>query len=405
MRPAQLASPEAYVFDPFAESLISDPWEAYHRLRAEQPVYWCRTMGAWVLTRMADIEQVLVDERFDAVRTAGILAEVGRRARRDYRPLIRFLDAALFFKTGEDHARDRRTLATIMNQVKLSALEPIAANLARGLAAPIRSGAPFDAVAGLADPFPQRMMARILGIPQEDVPQLGELLADLTLVFDPAALATYDRVNARTIEALALLERRIAESSDGSGLRRIYDEAEGDAAERLERAAATALFAYRVGAETTIGLIGGIVRLMATQPGLRDRLAAEPALIDRLVSEVLRLESNVQRVGRIALEDATVGDVAIDRGDRLLLLLGAANRDPARYPAPDTAQLDAKRPADVSFGKGKHFCIGAALARLEGRVVVQALLDLPPIEPAADPVWFRGRTIRRLTSLTIRSVR
>lgn len=405
MKPALLAAPEAYVFDPFAERLIADPWADYHRLRAEQPVYWCRTMGAWVLTRMADIEQVLVDERFDAVRTAGILAEVGRRARRDYRPLIRFLDAALFFKTGEDHARDRRTLATIMNQVKLSALEPIATGLARDLAEPIRSGAPFEAVAGFADPFPQRMMARILGIPQEDVPQLGLLLADLTLVFDPAALATYDRVNAKTIEALALLERRIAEAPAGSGLRRIHDEAEGDPTERLERAAATALFAYRVGAETTIGLIGAIVGLMATQRDLRPRLLENPDLIDRLVSEVLRMESNVQRVGRIALTPATVGDVAIAQGDRLLLLLGAANRDPARFPEPDTAQLDAKRPIDVSFGKGKHFCIGAALARLEGRVAAQALLDLPPIEPAADPVWFRGRTIRRLTSLAVRSIR
>jgi len=392
-------------FDPFAESLVAAPWDAYRRLREEEPIHWSPELRAWVLTRMTDIQAVLADDRFDAVRTAEILAEVGRRAGRDYRPLIRFLDAALFFKVGADHGRDRRTLATVMNQIRLSALERTAAEIARDLAAPIGNGGIVDAVALFADPFPQRMMASILGIPASDVPRLGALLGELTLVFDPAALATYDRVNRQTIEALALLERRIVESPAGSGLRLIHDGAAGSGQEKREQAAATALFAYRVGAETTIGLIGALVHQLAAQAGLRERLLEDPQRIDRLVAEMLRLESNVQRVGRIATAPATIGGVAIGRGDRLLLLLGAANRDPAHFPGPDAIDLDLHRAADLAFGQGKHFCLGASLARMEGRVAVEAMLALPPIALAGAPQWFRGRTIRRLTALPIRTAR
>lgn len=403
IRPAPDTAPRR--FDPFAESLVAAPWDEYRRLREEAPIYWSPELRAWVLTRMADIQAVLADDRFDAVRTAEILAEIGRRAGRDYRPLIRFLDAALFFKVGEDHGRDRRTLATVMNQVRLSALERAAAEVARDLASPIGDGAIVDAVALFADPFPQRMMASILGIPTGDVPLLGALLGELTLVFDPAALATYDRVNQQTIDALALLERRILEAPEGSGLRLIHDGAAGSGQEKLEQAAATALFAYRVGAETTIGLIGALVHQLATQAGLRDRLLEDPQRIDRLVAEMLRMESNVQRVGRIATEPTQIGGVPIGRGDRLLLLLGAANRDPAHFAGPDAIDLDARRATDLAFGQGKHFCLGASLARMEGRVAVETLLALPPIALAGAPHWFRGRTIRRLTSLPIRTVR
>jgi cytochrome P450 len=347
----------------------------------------------------------LTSPAFSAVRTADIVKEVARRAGRDYRSLTRFLDAALFFKTGTEHLRDRRTLAAVMNRISLTDLEPTVREMARALAAPLASGGDIDAVAALADPLPQKVMALILDIPGEDVPVLGKILAELTLVFDPCSLSVYDRVSACAVEALDLLANRIekaASHSPSSPLAMILREAAGDGhREKLENAAATALFMYRVGAETTIGLLGALIRAIIDRPEVRSGLQ-EKICVDRFVGELLRTESNVQRVARVARHDCTVADVQIKAGQRLLLLVGAANRDPAIFCAPDEIETTQKRSAHLAFGAGDHYCLGAALAQMEARVVLETLLDMRPLERAGDELWYPGRTVRRLISLPVR---
>jgi cytochrome P450 len=395
------------LFDPFDERLIKSPYADYQRLRSEDPVYWCAPLRCWVLTRMQDVQAVLNDPNSVAVESSKILGELARRAGRDYEPTIRVLSAVLFFKDGQAHRRERRTIAQIMNQMPLSRLDPYIRDIAAGLVAKLSDVEEFDAVRRFADPLPQYVMAHILGIDSSDVPVLDELLSQLTRIFDPITLDICDAVNNKAGPALDLLKARIANaalSGEPNALSTIYAGTSGPESERLADAAATTLFTYRVGSETTMGLLGLIVRTLIHDRDLRRAALTTPASIPSIVAEILRLESNVQRAIRVGRQASVIGGKHIKPGERLMLLLGAANRDPAAFADPDGLRPGRDETSNVVFGGGHHFCLGASLARLEGRVGLEALLQLPVMEQAGEEEWYVGRSIRRLTRLPVRVV-
>jgi cytochrome P450 len=394
------------IFDPFDKELIAAPHDRYHRLRSEDPVHWSPPIRSWVLSRMEDVQAALEDSNFTTLDCSKNLAELARRANRNYDATIRALDAMLFFEDGARHQHDRRSVAKVLNRLPLSRLEPRIEEIASLLSSKLAGLGSYDAIERFAEPMPQLVMAHILGLPPSDVPVLNGLLAQMTLIFDPAVtLEVVENINDKVAVALALLEARIAEnatSSSENGLSILYDGASGAESAKLANAAATALFTYRVGAETTIGLIGLLIRTLAHQPRLRHDLREDPSLTPTIVSEVLRLESNVQRSVRVCRETRVIGGKTIRPGDRLMLLLGAANRDPAIFDEPDKLDLNPRPQPDLAFGGGPHFCLGASLARLEGRIALEHFLRLPSIEPAGQEQWYTGRTIRRLTRLPVR---
>jgi cytochrome P450 len=162
-----------------------------------------------------------------------------------------------------------------------------------------------------------------------------------------------------------------------------------------------AAYLYRMATEGTIGLIGMLFRLMIEKPALIEELCARPELIPATVSEVIRLESNIQRLMRICRATCEIGGKVIKAGESLLLLLGAANRDPASFGDPDGLDPHRSDIVDVAFGAGRHFCSGASLARLEGCVALEQILDLPPIQRAGPEEWYPGRSVRRLRCLPV----
>ena len=288
------------LFDPFDEELVVAPYSQYHRLRSTDPVHWSPPIRAWVLTRMEDIRAVLNDSNFVALAPSKILADLARRAGRNYDPMVRVLDATLFFNEGARHQQDRKTISKIMNHTKLSQLEPVINDLASSLASKLSGLSEYDAIAEFADPLPQYVMAQILGLPVVDVPVLSELLAQLTLIFDPTTLDVYDTVNRKVDTALDLLKSKIAEaawSTEESGLSILYDGTSGPETQRLADAATTALFAYRVGSETTTGLIGLLIRTLIQQPRLRQMACEKPSLVPTIVSEVLRTREQCSASG------------------------------------------------------------------------------------------------------------
>jgi cytochrome P450 len=391
-------------FNPFDEDLVVSPYAQYDRLRAEDPIHWSPPLRSWVLTRMEDIEAVLKDDNFVAVEASRSLADLARRAGRNYDPLIRVLDATLFFMNGVRHQQDRRTISIIMNHIPLSKLKPAIEGFALSLASKLFGRSQYDAIAEFAEPLPQYVMAHILGLTQSDVVLLSDLLAELTLVFDPVTLDVCDRANDKVARAIELLKLRIADAAGVAaqcGLSIIYDGTSGSETERLADAAATALFTYRVGSETTTGLIGLLIRTMIEQPLLLEKARENRSLAPGIVAEVLRLESNVQRAARVSREARTIDGRSIQAGDRLMLLLGAANRDPKAFVDPNNL-CPARRESDLAFGEGNHFCLGASLARLEGTIALNQLLLLPPFTRAGGEKWYAGRSIRRLVRLPVR---
>jgi cytochrome P450 len=393
------------LFDPFDRELVKSPYSHYTRLRTIDPIHWSPPLRSWILTRMEDIQAVLNDDSFVAVEISKSVADLGCRAGRDYAPLIRVLDATLFFMNGERHRQDRRTISKIMNRTPLSKIKTVIEGFASLLGSKLSNLSEYDAISQFADPLPQYVMAHILGLPLSDVPALSELLAQLTLVFDPVTLRICDDTSIQVESALELLKCRIAEAAGNAienGLSIIFAGTSGPKSERLADAAATALFAYRVGAETTTGLIGLLMRTLIQHPLLEQQVRENPSIGPAIVSEVLRLESNVQRLVRVSRELRIIAGRTIKPGERLLLLLGAANRDPEAFLEPNTLCINQREDSDLTFGAGNHFCLGASLARLEGAVALNQFLNLPPVVQAGDEEWYPGFSIRRLTRLPVR---
>jgi cytochrome P450 len=391
-------------FDPFDETLISAPYPTYHRLRSEDPVHWNPTLRCWVLTRMEDVAAVLRDSNFVVNSPAPWLAELAGRANRNYDALINLLDVPPLLQEGSRQRQNRQIIARILNRVALSELRPAIKTIASSLCAQFRDCEAYDAIAVFAAPFPQYVMAHLLGLPSSDVPVLDGLLARLSLILDPATLELYDELNAKLVIVLDLLKSRISEviaTGQENGLSIFYGSASGSHEQKLAEAAAVAAFLYRIATEATIGLIGMLFCLTIEKPALIEELRARPELIPATVSEVIRLESNIQRSIRICRATCEIGGKLIKAGEPLLLLLGAANRDPASFGDPDGLDPHRGGIVDVSFGAGRHFCSGASLAHLEGCVALEQILDLPPIQRAGPEEWYSGRTVRRLRCLPV----
>ena len=395
------------IFNPYATELISAPYAAYSELRAADPVYWSPSLRAWILTRFDDIRSVLEDESFEAVNPAVILAEVARKSGRDYTASIRFLDAMLFFDNGSHHKQNRRLMSKIINNVQFESVRLFTNEKVASLLSMASGSGRYDIVHALANPLPQYVMSLILGLPAQDVPILDTLTHDVTLLFDTVPIRVYDRINRDVVAALELLQSRLGSCENpecNSGLRMIYDHALGSGTSKREDAAATALFIFRVGAETTSGLIGSAIRTLINDRELYRRARGNRSLAPRIVSEVLRLELGVQRVGRVSREARVVGGRTISAGDRVVLLIGAGNRDAEIFPMPDQLELERRDAPDLAFGGGSHFCLGARLALMEASVAVECFLRLPLVESDGDEQWYSNHSIRRLTSLPVRTV-
>jgi pimeloyl-[acyl-carrier protein] synthase len=392
-------------FDPFDETLISAPYPTYHRLRSEDPVHWNPTLRCWVLTRMEDVAAVLHDGNFVVSSPAPWLAELAARANRNYDALINLLDrGSPLLQEGSRQRQNRQTIARVLNRVALSELRPAIKTIASSLCAQFRDPEAYDAIAVFAAPFPQYVMAHLLGLPSSDVPVLDDLLARLSLIFDLATLELYDELNAKLITVLDLLKSRISAviaAGQENGLSIFYGTAPGSHEQKLAEAATAAAFLYRIATEATIGLIGMLFRLTIEKPALIEELRARPELIPATVSEVIRLESNIQRSMRVCCATCEIGGKVIKAGEPLLLLLGAANRDPASFGDPDSLNPHRGGIVDVAFGAGRHFCSGASLAHLEGCVALEQILDLPSIQRAGPEEWYVGRTVRRLRCLPV----
>lgn len=389
------------LYDPFAALPVEGFGWNYDRLRSEAPVHWDPVLQLWVLSRSDDVRAVLRDESFQPISLSESIALIGRKAGRDYSSLIQAADAVLFFQNGAHHQAHRRTINRVLTRTSLGELEPVIRAFASALIDDLATRDVFDAIADLGEAVPSFVMAHILGLRQTDTRLLLRCAIDVSRTFDPAPPSLYRRLNGQMKVVLDHLSQRVSEAEEGTGLSLVYESAIADGEARLTEAAATVFFLFMVGTETSSATIGSVLRTLLQRPELYEQARRDPAIVEHVVDEVLRLEGSVQRVARVATQTRVIGGISISTGDRLLLLLGAANRDPAAFAAPHDVDLT-RRSDHVAFGGGAHRCPGARLAALEARIAVEEFLRLPMMELAGLEQWYAGRSIRRLTQLPLR---
>jgi cytochrome P450 len=368
-------------------AVLADPYPTYARLRRDSPLFWSEQLGCWLLTRHEDATAALRDpERFSSALPADPPANDS--------PLADFFGLArrwLFFRDPPGHARLRLPVGRLLAPGSIEQLRPLIEQVTADLLDDL-PGHP-DLVSQLAFPLPATVLAHLLESTPEDAARLLGWMSAIAAASRQPGDADLVRAGK---EATAALTAHLRRRADGmGGLLQGLEPAE---------AAAQCLLLVFAGNETTQHLIANGLRALLGHPEQMTQLRAESGLIESAIEEMLRYDSPVQGVSRLARHEVCWHGRTIRPGDEVLVLLGAANRDPERFTEPD--QFDVTRAVNphLAFGLGNHYCPGAALARLEARVAILALLRrFPALRLVPGPVaWRTGNLVSRgLVSLPV----
>jgi len=384
----------------------ADPYSRYAALRATAPVHQS-AIGFWVLSRYGDCQRVLRDARvgkdFSGAARALGLSEQQQAEQAAFRDD----HSNMLFADPPDHTRLRGLATRAFTPRTVEALRGRVVALVDELIDGF-GGGEVDLMDALAFPLPVTVIGEMLGVPAEDRAQFRPLVrastAVLELAVTPEALASATAARA-TMEAYfgALVAERRAHPREDLLSQLIEAEDKGDQLSERELIS-TAILLFAAGFETTTHLIGNSVLALLRHPGELARLRRDSELLRPAVEELMRFDSPVQITARTANEAIDVAGHDIEAGATMLLLIGAANRDPERFTDPDRLDLGRAEGAPLSLGSGIHYCLGAALARLEGQVVLDRLLErFGTWELVGDQPGHRDSlTLRGLVDLRVR---
>lgn len=393
------------IFDPVH---IEDPNPLYRRLREQSPVYHLPGTDFYLVTSWDLVTEAVGRPEVFSSNLTGVLLR-----QPDGPPVTFDMDgggqAVHVLATADDPAH--------LAQRKL--VQPLLAKRIRGLAPTVHAlvdtlwerelrGGRIDWATGMADQLPLALVAEIIGLPDSDVPRLLRWAYDSTEMLGGVVDADgFGRSVGAAAELTGYLYTKFkaAEADPGDDLLGVL--ARACTAGEVTDTVAVLMLTQLVGAggESTAGLVANAARMLAADPALQQELRREPALLPAFLDEALRLESPFRSHHRHVTTDTELGGVHLPAGSHILLLWGAANRDPARFENPDAVDLDRRSGANnLAFGRGVHFCVGSALAKLEATAALTALLTRSTrftLAEDAPPQWFPSIFARRHLSLPL----
>ncbi len=388
----------------FSPEFNLNPYPTYHRLRQETPLFQVEGTNVWIATRYEDCALILRDKRFGHRTEERQLIELGRDRMNE--PSHASLRRMMLLADPPDHTRLRGLVVKAFDRRGVERLRTGIRALAHQLVDRLEPLGGGDLVDLFTHPLPVMVICQMLGIPEEDWDRFltGRILGR---IIDPTPMSDEEMAqsNQNTLEAQAyfcgLFDERRARPKDDLLTALVESETEHGVLTPEELSANVALL-FGAGHETTVNLMGNALIALYRNRDQLDLLRNDPSLFPSAVEEFLRYDSSVQLTARTALEDVPLGGTVIGENDRVLCLLGAANRDPAMFDDPD--RLDVRRPnvRPMSFGGGIHFCLGAQLARIEGAEALAILFDRLPNLELTDPEhpdWKETITLRGVKTL------
>ncbi|BAC89876.1 cytochrome P450 [Gloeobacter violaceus] len=368
-------------FNPFDSEFRQDPYRVYAHLRVAAPIH--RSLGMWVLTRYADVLAVLKDPHFSSSQIP--LAVRQRSERPDQaqsHPLARLAAKSIVFTDEPDHTRLRHL---VVRAIKRRTPEQEQAHLTRIASALLERVGPkgrMDAVADYAERLPLQFMAESMALPPDSWQTVRDWTHQLRYLLEPGLMGRgdFERVQAVLDEVIAFFEDMLAvrRQQPGDDLISALDAAHREAqADRLsdEEIVYCCIMMFVAGHETTRSLIASGLLALLQHPEQLAYLRMHPERMGAAVTEMLRYESPLQQTKRRATAAVAVGGRTIQPQEQVLLCLGAANRDPARFEQPDRFDITRTDNGHLAFGQGMHHCLGAALAQMEAQVALRVLLE------------------------------
>jgi cytochrome P450 len=364
----------AVEFDPFSDEYFNDPSEVYRRLRDEAPVFHSERYGFYALSRFDDVVAAHRDWKGFSSAHGVDLSSLSQDPDviRNFRSII--------MMDPPEHDRLRALVSRVFTPRAVTALEPMIREVVTAFLAPVEDADEFDAVADFSALFPVEIISRMLGVPEGERQQIREWL-DVSLHREPGRMDPTPEGVEAMIEAgayyygLVASKRRDPADDMLTRLTQVTVD-RGDGIETGlddDEIAGFATLLGGAGAETVTKLVGNAVWLFHHNPDQWRRVLDDPTVIPRAVEEILRLLPPSQYQGRFSIEDREFEGGTIPAGHPVLLITGAATRDPRAFDHPDTFDIDRPQSVAIGFGHGVHSCLGAALARMESRIAIEEI--------------------------------
>ena len=395
-----MSEPEFY-FNPFDPEFRANPYPHFPKLLDGPPKQVNLFMPSTVVARYADVVKVLHDHEHFTVRRPEIVL----------RERVNVFEGAPTILTADPpvHTRLRKLVSKAFTPKRIRELEPRIREITGELLRTVAASSEFDAMAALANPLPMIVIAELLGVSASDHAQFKQWSDDLISSsnmgigtgISAAGLAAKEALLAYLAEAIK--ERRANPTGDLiSALVAARDES--DALSEGELLAFVVLLLL-AGNETTTNLIGNGLLLLCHYQEQQQQLRENHGLIPKAIEEMLRYDPPVQMTVRVPTETTNIGGTEVAAGSLAFILLAAANRDPAQFPRPDSFEIEREPNHHVAFGEGIHFCLGAPLARLEGAIAIESMLERFPRLQLANPdakLEYRGSmALRGLSNLPL----
>jgi cytochrome P450 len=361
-------------YDPYDVGINADPYPVYERLREEAPIYHNERYGFWALSRHEDVQKALVNWQTFSNTRSDILDII--------KAGIELPPGVIMFEDPPVHTMHRGLMSRIFTPRRMAELEDqIRAYCVRCLD-PLVGADGFDIIAELATMMPMRVIGMLLGIPEQDQVAVRDK-TDANLRTEPGKPMA---IREEEVASGALFEEyidwRAKHPSDDLMTHLLTAEFEDQDGQvrtltRDEVSTYTAVLAG-AGNETTGRLIGWLAKVLAEHPDQRRAVHEDRSLLPQVIDETLRFEPTGHASARYVMEDVELHGTTVPAGSPILMMMASANRDPRRYADPDVYDIHRRDIQHLTFGYGLHFCLGASLARLEGRVALDELLNRFP---------------------------
>lgn len=399
------------VYDPSDSATMADPFPIYARLREEDPVHWSPSLKSWIISRYTDVRDLLLSDHLSVRRLMQFYSSLPPQDAALLSDIVKYLDLWLAFRDPPDHTRVRRILRHAFTPKAVDAMRPGIEEIVHHLLDQLeeRQADRIDLIREFALLVPAYVIMDMLEVPREMLAEFKSWSDDMAVFIGGARNADdkYHRA-ARGCQKMSsyfreIINERSANPRPGFLMDLINARDEGDQLTEDELVATCILILF-AGHETTTNLIGNASLLLLRHPDQLAALRADPALIDGAIEEVLRHDGPTNALVRVVAQDHEIEGRKLREGERVFVMINSANRDPRIFEDPDRFDIRRNPNRHLTFGQGIHVCLGARLAREEGRVAVLELIKRFPDLALGDepPEWLDAMVPRGTRRLPVR---
>ncbi|MFY9210990.1 MAG: cytochrome P450 [Aestuariivita sp.] len=404
--------PQDIVYDPSDPAVMANPFPVYAKLREADPVHWSPSLKSWIITRYTDVRDLLLSDHLSVNRLIQFYKALPPADAALLKDIIHYLSLWLAFRDPPDHTRVRRIMRHAFTAKAIEEMRPNVVEITDMLLDRLEASGKndVDLIREFALQLPAFVIMDLLDVPRDMLDDFKEWSDDMAVFIGGARNSgdKYTRAARGCAKMSTYFRQLIRERTANPKPSFLMDLINArDAGEKLsdDELVATCILVLFAGHETTTNLIGNAALLLMRHDDQRAKLRENPELIDSTIEEVLRFDGPTNALVRVVAQDHELHGCKMREGQRVFVMVNSANRDPRIFDDADRFDISRQQNRHLTFGQGIHLCLGAKLAREEGRVAVKRLFDRFPdlaLDPDEPPAWLDAMVPRGTRRLPVR---